>query len=165
MRGTDAAQQRDLLGLRTMLTSGMPSAVQIFCSMCPRFDAAAVCTSPVWPSIRMVSTMPSAVRGFTKHEAASIGAVPSGRTRQCGAAMQRYCAYMAPPRMPTTLPRRACRVRRPCRHHDATPIPSRNGQANATRRGLHRLWCERRPHRVRGHTRIADDRAHLHGRT
>src|SRR5215475_4582581 len=56
----------------------------------------------------MVSTMPSAVRGFTKHEAASTGAVPSGRTRQCGAAMQRYCAYMAPPRMPTTLPRRAC---------------------------------------------------------
>src|SRR5262249_4481963 len=72
------------------------------------FDAAAVCTSPVCPSIRMVSTMPSAVRGFTKHEAASTGAVPSGRTRHCWAAMQRYCAYMAPPRMPTTLPRSAC---------------------------------------------------------
>src|SRR5215471_6216943 len=56
----------------------------------------------------MVSTMPSAVRGFTKHEAASTEVVPSGRTRQCWAAMQRYCAYMAPPRMPTTLPRRAC---------------------------------------------------------
>jgi hypothetical protein len=54
------------------------------------------------------------------------------------------------------------RVRRPCRHHDATPfIPRRNGQANATRRGLHRLWRECRPHRGRGHTRISYDRAHI----
>ena len=54
------------------------------------------------------------------------------------------------------------RVRGPCRHHDApTFIPRRNSQANATRRGLHRLWRERRPHRVRSHTRIADERAHL----
>jgi hypothetical protein len=39
--------------------------------ICPRFDAATVCTSPMCPSLRIVSTIPSAVSGLTKHQAAS----------------------------------------------------------------------------------------------
>jgi hypothetical protein len=54
------------------------------------------------------------------------------------------------------------RVRRPYRHHDtATFITSRNGQAHSTRCGLHRLWRERCPHRVRCHACITYDRAHI----
>src|SRR5262249_61057350 len=56
----------------------------------------------------MVSTMPSAVSGLTKHDAPSAGGVPSGSTRQLAALVTRYCADIAPPRMATTLPIRAC---------------------------------------------------------
>src|SRR5262245_39954048 len=56
----------------------------------------------------MVSTMPSAVSGLTKHDAPSAGVVPSGSTRQLAAFITRYCAYIAPPRMATTFPTRAC---------------------------------------------------------
>src|SRR5258708_7117334 len=67
--------------LRTMLTRSMPSLTQIRLSICPRLEAAAVCTRALWPSRRMVSTMPSAVSGLTKHEAPSAGLVPGGSTR------------------------------------------------------------------------------------
>src|SRR5262245_64451931 len=56
----------------------------------------------------MVSTMPIAVSGLTKQSAPSAGVVPGGSTRHCTALMQRYCAYMAPPRIATVLPISAC---------------------------------------------------------
>ena len=88
-------------GRRTMLTSGTPSARQMRCSICPRFDAAAVCTSAVCPSIRIVSTMPSAVSGLTKQEA------PRGR---CGSVGQGQ-AHASPGRIGTRCRshRRRCR--------------------------------------------------------
>ena len=95
-------------GLRTMLTSGTPSAMQMRFSICPRLDAAAVCTSALWPSRRMVSTMPSAVSGLTKHDAPSAGLVPGGSTRHWSSLMVRYCAYIAPPSSATVLPSSAC---------------------------------------------------------
>jgi hypothetical protein len=52
----------------------------------------------------MVATMPSAVSGLTKNEAPSAGVVPGGSTRHCTALMQRYSAYIAPPRIATVLP-------------------------------------------------------------
>ena len=86
----------------TTLTSSTPSLRQIFTSICPRFDAAAVCTS-----LRMVSTMPSAVSGLTKHEAPSAAVVPSCKTRHWLAGTARYCEYMAPPITATILPSNA----------------------------------------------------------
>src|SRR2546425_12434178 len=56
----------------------------------------------------MVSTIPSAVRGLTKQSAPSAGVVPGGNTRHCTALMQRYCAYIAPPRIATVFPISAC---------------------------------------------------------
>jgi hypothetical protein len=73
-----------------MFTSGTSSARQIFTSIWPRFDAAAVWTSAVWPSIRIVSTMLKAVSGLTKHDAPSRGSVPSGSTRHDIAGTARY---------------------------------------------------------------------------
>src|SRR4051812_19137691 len=52
----------------------------------------------------MVSTMPSAVSGLTKHEAPSAGVVPAGSTRQSEALTTRYCEYIAPPISATVLP-------------------------------------------------------------
>lgn len=95
-------------GRRTTLTSGTPSARQIRLSICPRLDAAAVCTSPVCPSRRMVSTIPSAVSGFTNDDAPSTGSAPSGSGRHIRAGATQYSAYAAPPRKPTARPSRAC---------------------------------------------------------
>ena len=64
--------------LRTMLTRPMPSLMQILLSIWPRLEAAAVCTSALWPSRRMVSVMPSAVSGLTKQDAPSAAVVPAG---------------------------------------------------------------------------------------
>ena len=72
-------------GLRTMLTRSTRSLMQMRLSIWPRLDAAAVCTSALWPSRRIVSTMPSAVSGLTKHDAPSAGVVPGGSTRHCSA--------------------------------------------------------------------------------
>src|ERR1700674_1901670 len=52
----------------------------------------------------MVSVMPSAVSGLTKHEAPSAGVVPAGSGRHSLTFRQRYCAYIAPPIMATVLP-------------------------------------------------------------
>src|SRR4030095_5606875 len=52
--------------------------------------------------------MPSEVSGLTKHEAPAAAVVPSGRTRHWPAFRQRYCEYIAPPKMATVLPRSAC---------------------------------------------------------
>ena len=93
--------------LRTTFTSGTLSLRQILLSIWPRLDAAAVCTSALWPSARMVATMPSAVSGLTNQEAPSAGVVPSGSTRQVTALTHRYCVYMPPPTMATVLPSRA----------------------------------------------------------
>src|SRR5262245_5417020 len=72
-------------------------------NICPRLDAAAVCTSAVCPSRRIVPTMPSTVSGFTKHEAPCAGVMPAGSTRQCAALMARNWAYIAPPKRATVL--------------------------------------------------------------
>ena len=95
-------------GLRTIFTSAMPSFRQMRLSICPRFDAAAVCTSALWPSRFIVSTMPSAVSGLTKQDAPSAAVASGGSSRHWLAAMQRYCAYIAPPMIATVLPSRAC---------------------------------------------------------
>ena len=95
-------------GPRTMLTRATPSIKQMRLSICPRLDAAAVCTSALCPSRRMVSTMPSAVSGLTKHEAPSRGVAPAGNTRHCAAGMTRSVVYMPPPIMATALPSRDC---------------------------------------------------------
>ena len=91
-----------------MFTRGMPSLVQTFCNIWPKFDAAAVCASAVWPSKRIVPIMPSTVSGLTKHDAPSAGVVPSCRTRHWSARLTLNCEYMAPPKVATVLPRRAC---------------------------------------------------------
>src|SRR5256885_10352796 len=52
----------------------------------------------------MVSVMPSAVSGLTKHEAPSAGVVPAGSGRHSLTFRHRYCAYIAPPIMATVLP-------------------------------------------------------------
>ena len=51
-------------------------------SIRPRFDAAAVWTSAVCPSRRIVSVMPSAVSGLTKDDAPSAALAPGGSGRQ-----------------------------------------------------------------------------------
>src|SRR5215475_11268024 len=94
--------------LRTMFTRPMPSSWQILFSIWPRFDAAAVCTSALWPSRFIVSVMPSAVSGLTNHEAPSAAVVPAGRGWQSVAFRSRYCAYIAPPIIDTILPSSAC---------------------------------------------------------
>ena len=94
--------------LRTMLTRLMPSFWQILFSIWPRLLAAAVCTRAVWPSRFMVSTMPSAVSGLTKHDAPSAAVASAGSTRHWPAGMARYWAYMAPPITATVLPSSAC---------------------------------------------------------
>src|SRR3984957_7321460 len=92
--------------LRTILTSGTPSFWQSLTSIWPRFDAAAVCTRPEWPSRRMVSTIPRAVKGLTKDDAPSLAVVPSGKTRHAEAFTTLYCVYIGPPAIPSVLPRR-----------------------------------------------------------
>src|ERR1700686_3323490 len=52
----------------------------------------------------MVSVMPSAVSGLTKHDAPSAGVIPSGSGSTSAALRQRYCAYIAPPIIATVLP-------------------------------------------------------------
>src|ERR1700758_3663769 len=94
-------------GLRTILTSGIPSYWQSLTSIWPRLDAAAVCTRPECPSRRMVSVIPSAVIGLTNEDAPSLAVAPSGRTRHAEASTARYCEYMAPPAIATILPTRA----------------------------------------------------------
>ena len=80
-----------------------------------------MCTSAVWPSMRIVSTMPSAVSGLTKADAPSAGVVPSGSTRQSAAFSVRYCEYIAPPSAATVLPIRCCA---PAPAAITTPAPS-----------------------------------------
>ena len=108
MLGADLVQDLGLLRLRTMLTRPMPSLMQILLSIWPRLEAAAVCTSALWPSRRMVSTMPSAVSGLTNHDAPSAGVVPAGSARTSLTFMVRYCEYIAPPIIATVLPSSAC---------------------------------------------------------
>ena len=62
-----------------MLTSGTPSVRQIFWSIWPRFDAAAVWTIALWPSFLAVSTKPNAVSGLTNIDAPSAAVAPAGR--------------------------------------------------------------------------------------
>src|SRR5450830_1482892 len=94
-------------GERTMLTRPMPSCRQMRLSIWPRLEAAAVCTRAVWPSRRIVSTMPKAVSGLTKHEAPSAAVASSGSRRHWLRGTQRYWAYIAPPMAATFLPSRA----------------------------------------------------------
>ena len=94
-------------GLRTTLTRSMSSSRQIFCSIWPRFEAAAVCTKALWPSSRIVSTMPSTVSGLTKHDAPSVGVVPSCRRRHWATLSRRNWTYMSRPSAATVLPSNA----------------------------------------------------------
>src|SRR5450432_2398186 len=52
----------------------------------------------------MVSVMPSAVSGLTKHDAPSASVAPAGSGRHSLTRRQRYCAYIAPPIIATVLP-------------------------------------------------------------
>src|SRR5450755_2983469 len=52
----------------------------------------------------MVSVMPSAVSGLTKHDAPSAAVVPAASGRHSLTLRQRYCAYIAPPIIATVLP-------------------------------------------------------------
>src|ERR1700753_3765041 len=56
----------------------------------------------------MVSSIPSVVRGLTKDDAPSLAVAPSGTTTHAEASTPGYWAYIAPPAIPTTFPRRAC---------------------------------------------------------
>mmetsp|Transcript_111989 Transcript_111989/g.311820 ORF Transcript_111989/g.311820 Transcript_111989/m.311820 type:complete len:273 (-) Transcript_111989:19-837(-) len=91
----------------TTLTSGIPSFMQIRFSICPRFDAAAVSTNALWPSRRMVSTIPSAASGLMNHAAACAGVTPSGNGWHCAVRRVLYSAYISPPMTPTTFPKSA----------------------------------------------------------
>ena len=82
----------------------MPSLMQILLSIWPRLEAAAVCTSALWFSRRMVSVMPSAVSGLTNHDAPSAGVVPAGSSITSLTFRVRYCVYIAPPIIETFLP-------------------------------------------------------------
>ena len=96
-------------GLRTMFTSAMPSFRQMRLSICPRFDAAAVCTSA--RVAFALHRLDHAQRGERVDEAGGavgrggVGAAAAGTGRP---AMQRYCAYIAPPMIATVLPSSAC---------------------------------------------------------
>ena len=120
----------------------MPSLMQILLSICPRLEAAAVCTSALWPSRRMVSVMPSAVNGLTNQDAPSAGVVPAGSARQSVALMVRYCAYIAPPIIDDGLAhQRLRRVRRSGLDHDAGAlIADRHGFIEPSRHRLHRRF-------------------------
>ena len=72
-----------------MFTSGTPSSAQIFTSIWPRLDAAAVCTSAVWFSARIVSTIASAVSGLTKSAAPSAVLTSSGSSTTAPASATR----------------------------------------------------------------------------
>ena len=95
-------------GRRTTLTSGTSSAVQCRTSICPRLEAAAVCTRAVSPSSRIVPTMPRTVIGLTNQPAAGAGVTSSGSTRHSAAFAVRYCEYMAPPATATVRPSSVC---------------------------------------------------------
>src|SRR3546814_11148176 len=86
----------------------MPSFAQIVTSIWPRFDAAAVWTIALWPSIRIVSVKARLVSGLTKQEAPSAGSVPSGRAITICTGRQRYSAYISPPSSATVLPSSDC---------------------------------------------------------
>ena len=140
-------------GLRTMLTRPMPSARQIRFSIWPRFDAAAVWTSALWPSRRIVSVMPRAVSGLTKHDAPSAALVPAGSGRQSSAFTVRYCEYIAPPRTATVLPSSACAAGAAAgRDHGARAfVADRHRLAEAAGHRLHRRVGDAR----RGHRALA----------
>ena len=74
MDRAELAQHLACSARRTMLTRPMPSAAQIRTSICPRLEAAAVWTSALWPSARIVSTIDSAVSGLMNSAAPSRGA-------------------------------------------------------------------------------------------
>ena len=77
----------------------------------------------MWPSSRMVPTMPSAVSGLTKQEAPSRGVASSCSSSASAAFTARYWPYIAPPRMATVLPISACgRGEAPA--STTTPAPS-----------------------------------------
>src|SRR5580704_5320334 len=55
----------------------------------------------------MVSTMPSAVIGFTNEAAPWIAVAPAGSSRHSATLTARYCEYIPPPAAATTWPSRA----------------------------------------------------------
>ena len=61
-------------------------------------------TSALWPSRRIVATMPRAVSGLTNEDAPALAGVPSGSARHTDASTQRYCEYIDPPASETVLP-------------------------------------------------------------
>src|SRR5499425_1175918 len=67
--------------------------------------------------------MPSAVSGFTKHDAPSAAVVRGGSTRHWLALIVRNSAYIAPPRIATVFPTRA-RASSEDPARTTTPAPS-----------------------------------------
>ena len=67
----------------------MPSAAQIRTSICPRFEAAAVWTRALWPSVRIVSTIESAVSGLMNSAAPSAVLTSSGSSTTAAASATR----------------------------------------------------------------------------
>ena len=108
-------------GFRTMFTSGICCSMQSRLSIWPRLEAAAVCTSALCFSIRMVSTMPSTVIGFTNEAAPSIAVTPAGSSRHSATLTDRYWEYIPPPAAATTLPSRALAAADP---PAATTVPA-----------------------------------------
>src|SRR6056300_1433333 len=92
---------------RTILTNSTPSLAQCLTNICPRLEAAAVCTSAVWFSSRMVSKKHSTVSGLTKDEAASTEVVPSLCGKHIIAGTTTYFENEWPDITATTLPSRA----------------------------------------------------------
>ena len=87
----------------TIFTSSTPSAIQIRLSIWPRLDAAAVWTSAVCPSRRMVSNIASAVNGLIKLDAPSLALCSGSSGKHMLAFTQRYSAYIPPPITATVL--------------------------------------------------------------
>ena len=118
-------------GLRTMLTRPMPSARQMRSSIWPRFDAAAVWTSALWPSL--AHRLDHAERGqrIDERRRAVRGGRAGGQRQALRHGTQRYCAYIPPPpSTATVLPSRACAVGRRA---------GRDDRAGAFVAGRHRL--------------------------
>ena len=148
--------------LRTMLTSPTPSARQILFSICPRFDAAAVCTSAVWFSRRIVSTMPSAVSGLTKHDAPSAAVVPVAQQQDVGGLDRAILRVHRAADHRDRLAQQSLRLRRRPRLHDNAGafIADRHRLIHPRRHHAHELRRDRR--RDRGVLALAAHARRLH---
>ena len=154
-RAPQRASSASCSGLRTMFTSANLSArCRAGCSIWPRLEAAAVCTSAVWFSIRIVSTMPSAVSGLTNRTRLRPPSCPGGSSRHSAAftaAVLRVhrAAGRGDGLAQQRLRRR--RRRRPPRPSPAPFVADRHRRADARRPAprMRRIGDRRGDHRAR----------------